>query len=902
MPTKIEKIKQAKLDTAIKQAQLKAAKKGTPAAADDAVAKPKGIIGKTVDVGKKAALAGTAGTVGYEYLKDPQAGLGQAVGRGVETLADLTGKAFDKTVDFAGDVVKGYADADAARTGSGKDKSQVAVAPTGSSSATDTATDSATLPQTGYSSVRWSKTPATMDRPPEILPPGEFKFQEAAGKPSDDEATLAALQYAIYGQESGHGKVKTNKPNYAGAIGPMQIMPRTWEGLKRQGLIPKDYDIYNPEHNMAGGNAHIKDLYYKYGKDPAKAAAVYYGGPRAINKQGNIVSGYIDKKNPDAPSAIGYSKQILARMAATGPDGKIAAKPPITTGGITVPAVATTAAVGTDLTKLPTSQPVAQPAAGETPDNTGGLLDLNKLSQAMSAGEDMYDLSRFLKPTVPPGKLAEAKVTLKYYNFLNQNLVEQQSVGAELAKTSGGQFTSRADRLDQTKVDSVLGAGKFKAGSAEANLALAKYFKQQSADTGQGTKPTPPKPAAVGAASQNPYTTARDVTGLGALGAAGASMAGSIAPKVAGVAAKVLPGLNVAYQGADALRRASIGDTTGSAISAAGAVPILAVPAVAAQAVRDKYRTGSFFPSDEELKAAVDKDKGQSSQVKEGTRQMNKRTQLQKRIQKLEEDKSQLIKRLDEIGVLAKALKTIPSLVKNFGAGVAGRAPQQIRSAGKFAGFAPGAKIANRTGQAIARNPGKVATGALATGAGAGYLLGKDKKPDQDVEQGILPTPSKPSRKTGLIHSPEPNMPGPKPPTDKPSDQETPGTYWDNRGKDRPEPAAQPSTGAFFDKPAEPAINKPSDQQDSDTYFSSKKPTNIDVEATAARDRIQQMMNRSEPNTSSPGSQSWLDKATKTGDIGQQKGPSPGSDAWLRQATKTDESLDRLKLLAGLKK
>jgi hypothetical protein len=840
VPSKIEKVKQARLDTAIKKAELKAAKQGkAPAADDDAVAKPKGIVGKTVDVGKKAALAGTAGAVGYEYLKDPEAGLGKAVGRGLAAVGDVVGKGLEKGAEFAGDVVKGYTGADktdVAAAGEKQSAGDAASAAADTTTATDTG--GAALPQTPYGSVRWSKTPSTMDRPPEILPPGEFKFQEAASKPSDDEARLAALQYAIYGQESGHGRAKTDKPNYAGARGPMQIMPRTWEGMKRQGLIPKDWDINNPEHNKAGGDALVKDLYYKYNKDPAKAAAVYYGGPGAIDKQGNIKSTWRDLKNPNAPSAVGYSNQILARMA--GPDGKVTAKPPITTGGVTTPtAAATTAALGTDLTKSATTKPTT---------STDGLLDLDKLAKASAAGEDMYDLSRFLKPTVPPSQMSEAKVLSKYYQFLNSNIFEQQSVGSELAKTSGGQFASRADRLDQSKVDAILGAGNYKAGSAEANLALAKHFKQQQAqDVGQGAKPS--IPAVRGAENLSPYTTAADVAGLGALGAAGASMAGRIAPKVASVAAKAVPGLNVAYQGADALRRASLGDTTGSAISAAGAVPVLGIPAIAAQAVRDKYRTGSFFPSDAELKSAVDRDKGvqpPAQPMKEETKKMNKRTQLQKRIQKLEEDKSQLIKRLDEIGMLAKAFKTIPSIVKNFGAGVAGRAPQQIKSAGKFAGFTPGAKMANKTGQAIARNPGKVAAGALATGAGAGYLLGKDNKPDQDPEQGLLPTPPKPPK-------PEPDKPDPKPPTDKPSNQETPDTYWDNRGQDRPGPAPAPSTSDNIDVDATAA-------RDRIQQMVNPKDDNIDVDATAARDRIQQMVNR------------------------------------------TNESLDRLKLLAGLKK
>ncbi len=48
-----------------------------------------------------------------------------------------------------------------------------------------------------------------------------------------------------------------------------------------------------------------------------------------------------------------------------------------------------------------------------------------------------------------------------------------------LAQLSKGQFATRADRLDQAKVDSVLGAGLYRAGSAEANQALANHFRDQ---------------------------------------------------------------------------------------------------------------------------------------------------------------------------------------------------------------------------------------------------------------------------------------------------------------------------------------------------------------------------------------------------------------------------------------
>lgn len=63
--------------------------------------------------------------------------------------------------------------------------------------------------------------------------------------------------------------------------------------------------------------------------------------------------------------------------------------------------------------------------------------------------------------------------------------------GAELRQSSGGQFMSRGDRMDQAKVDSILGKGKYKAGTAEANLALADYFKKNPATVTPGRPGTP---------------------------------------------------------------------------------------------------------------------------------------------------------------------------------------------------------------------------------------------------------------------------------------------------------------------------------------------------------------------------------------------------------------------------
>jgi hypothetical protein len=133
---------------------------------------------------------------------------------------------------------------------------------------------------------------------------------------ASDEEKLRAIQRSIYGQESGYGRAKTDKPNYAGARGPMQIMPATWRDMKNRGLIPKDYDIKNPEHNQAGGNALIADYYTRYGGDPAKIYAAYYAGPGAINKDGTINTHWRDKKNPKAPSVGEYIAQASSKLAA----------------------------------------------------------------------------------------------------------------------------------------------------------------------------------------------------------------------------------------------------------------------------------------------------------------------------------------------------------------------------------------------------------------------------------------------------------------------------------------------------------------------------------------------------------------------------------------------------------
>lgn len=134
------------------------------------------------------------------------------------------------------------------------------------------------------------------------------------------------LKAAILGQESGNGTADTSQPNYAGAIGPGQIIPTTFDALKNQGLIPKDYDINNPAHNRAASGALLDHLMDKYGDDPAKAAAAYYAGEKAVRPDGSVAN-YRDRKNPNAPTVFQYQDQVLHRMGPEYDNGTFAGSP-----------------------------------------------------------------------------------------------------------------------------------------------------------------------------------------------------------------------------------------------------------------------------------------------------------------------------------------------------------------------------------------------------------------------------------------------------------------------------------------------------------------------------------------------------------------------------------------------
>lgn len=118
---------------------------------------------------------------------------------------------------------------------------------------------------------------------------------------------VADLARSIYQQESGGGR--NTRTSNAGAVGGMQIIPKTF-----QSVADKGWDIADPIHNARAGLRYVKQLHEATNGDPRLTAIGYYGGPNAINqaRQGNPV---YDPRNPQAPSTFQYAQQVLSRLA-----------------------------------------------------------------------------------------------------------------------------------------------------------------------------------------------------------------------------------------------------------------------------------------------------------------------------------------------------------------------------------------------------------------------------------------------------------------------------------------------------------------------------------------------------------------------------------------------------------
>ena len=129
----------------------------------------------------------------------------------------------------------------------------------------------------------------------------------------------------------------------------------------------------------------------------------------------------------------------------------------------------------------PVATPQAAPAQQAKPTNMSDADFQKMLDQQYADFKKTGQAPAAQQSTTPAASTPPSKEDIQRYG----------QTGAELRQSSGGQFMTRADRTDQAKVDSILGQGKYKAGTEEANLALADYFKKTPSTVTPGRPGTP---------------------------------------------------------------------------------------------------------------------------------------------------------------------------------------------------------------------------------------------------------------------------------------------------------------------------------------------------------------------------------------------------------------------------
>jgi soluble lytic murein transglycosylase-like protein len=88
-----------------------------------------------------------------------------------------------------------------------------------------------------------------------------------------------------------------NAVSRSGAIGLMQLMPKTAEALGVE-------DAYNPGQNIEGGVKFLHNLCVMFDGDLELVLAAYHAGPGLVKRLGRV---------PDIPETIAYVDYILSR-------------------------------------------------------------------------------------------------------------------------------------------------------------------------------------------------------------------------------------------------------------------------------------------------------------------------------------------------------------------------------------------------------------------------------------------------------------------------------------------------------------------------------------------------------------------------------------------------------------
>ena len=120
------------------------------------------------------------------------------------------------------------------------------------------------------------------------------EINDLISKYSDKNGLDEDFVKAVINQESGFNPNATSK---CGAMGLMQLMPSTAEGLGVK-------NAYDAEQNIEGGTKYLKGLMDRFNNDKSLALAAYNAGPNAVKKYGGMPP-YAETQN--------YVKSILSK-------------------------------------------------------------------------------------------------------------------------------------------------------------------------------------------------------------------------------------------------------------------------------------------------------------------------------------------------------------------------------------------------------------------------------------------------------------------------------------------------------------------------------------------------------------------------------------------------------------
>lgn len=129
----------------------------------------------------------------------------------------------------------------------------------------------------------------------------------AAWQPEIDRATAnfglpQAWVEAVIARESGGRTTLNGRPirSSAGAMGLMQLMPKTYQDMRRQYALGADPD--DPRDNIAAGTAYLRQMYVRYGYPNMFAA--YNAGPGRFDD-------YLLRNRPLPDETIRYVTAIV---------------------------------------------------------------------------------------------------------------------------------------------------------------------------------------------------------------------------------------------------------------------------------------------------------------------------------------------------------------------------------------------------------------------------------------------------------------------------------------------------------------------------------------------------------------------------------------------------------------